>query len=114
MPQMSPAGVKSFLFNLIQSRLEPDEADIKFEVTPIPSCYSSSRSTSSALIKTENGYPNFLMDLISDPLDMLHIEVGSDDTASHDSQRIGITVDQHFHGFTQAYFASPDEEISAE
>jgi hypothetical protein len=113
-PQMPPAGVKSFLNNLIQSRLNPDEAHIKFEISPIPSCYASFRKTSSALIKTENGYPNFLMDLVSDPLDMLHMEAGLENMGGDDSRRIGITVDQHCHGFTQAYFTTPDEEITAE
>ncbi len=113
-PQMPPTEVKAFISNLIQARLGPNEAHIKFNISPIPSCYSSARNTSSALLKIENGYPDFLMDIVIDPLDMLHFDVGSDEEGGREKRRIGITVDQHFHGFTQSYFTTPGEEITAE
>jgi hypothetical protein len=111
---MPPTEVKAFISNLIQARLGPNEAHIKFNISPIPSCYSSARNTSSALLKIENGYPDFLMDIVIDPLDMLHFDVGSDEEGGREKRRIGITVDQHFHGFTQSYFTTPGEEITAE
>lgn len=113
-PKASHINVTSFLSTLIQERLQPDEADIKYDITPIPSCYQSSSETASAIVNFENGTPNFLIDLVIDPLDMLHLETNGKETGSSQGREVSVTFDRHFHGFTQTYSPDPEQEITAE
>ena|SRR5271170_5021659 len=86
----------------IEENLSKDEkSQIKTKITIVPSCYESNRERA-ALVQFRGGVPQFLLELIDNPLGDWQVETGDTD----------INFDSHFFGFTQLYASS--EPIVAE
>ena len=109
LPDIPPAAVSAYLGAAIKEQCTTDELDTKFNIVPLPSCYEHQSSSLVALLRFVNGTPDFLTDVVGDPLNILQIP-------PPDSEVNGssITIDRHFHGFTQLYSTDPCQEIAAE
>ncbi|CAG7562602.1 unnamed protein product [Fusarium equiseti] len=86
----------------ITENLSDNEQHFQFTTALVPSCNDNLRKV--ALVEFHDGIPNFLLDLVKDPLDDFQIVMGKD----------GITFDRHFFGFTQLYTPKPDTDITAD
>lgn len=85
--------LKALLRVTIEENLSTDEkSQIKTEISIIPSCYESDRERA-ALVQFHNRVPQFLSELIDNPLGDWQVEMGDSD----------INFDCHFFGFTQLY-----------
>jgi hypothetical protein len=109
LPRGTAADVESHLVRNVRSQLLQEEQSLDFDVDPIPSCYSTDDSPSSAaLMRFRNRIPHFLIPLMADPLDEISIAIEDGDKRSH------ISIDRHFHGFTQLYNVESDNKPFAE
>ena len=109
LPTGPSATVSAYLAAAVRQQCSSNETVNELDVVTLPSCYGHQQSSSVALLRFQNGIPDFLTDLIADPLDSLHIPTPDSDTSSK-----GITIDRHFHGFTQLYYTDPAREVAAE
>lgn len=71
----------------------------------VPSCYDEERERI-ALVDFRGGIPNFLSELIVNPLGDWEVEMKDTDITGN--------FDRHFFGFTQLYAPEPDVPIAAE
>ena len=69
----------------------------------VPSCYDCERERA-ALVDFRGGVPDFLSELVANPLGDWQMEM--DDT--------DINFDCHFFGFTQLYTPAPGKPVTAE
>jgi hypothetical protein len=81
---------------------EEERSQIKTETTIVPSCYDDHERT--ALVQFRGGVPQFLLELIGNPLGDWQVEMGD----------IDINFDHHFLGFTQLYALAEEESVIAE
>ena len=109
LPTGPSATVSAYITAAVRQQCSSNETVNKLDVVTLPSCYDHQQSSSVALLRFQNGIPDFLTDLIADPLDSLHIPTPDSDTSSK-----SITIDRHFHGFTQLYHTDPAQEVAAE
>ena len=109
LPTGPSATVSAYIAAAVRQLCSSNETVDRLDVVTLPSCYGHQQSSSVALLRFQNGIPDFLTDLIADPLDSLHIPAPDSDTGSK-----GITIDRHFHGFTQLYYTDPAQEVAAE
>ncbi len=109
LPNAPSARVSAYLAATVKQQYSNNESLNVFDIVTLPSCYGHQPSSSVALLRFENGIPEFLTDLVADPLDSLHIRAPDFDT-----RPTSITIDRHFHGFTQLYHTDPAREVAAE
>ena len=100
--QQSDEELDTALRAAITESLSDKEAEHSFTTAIVPSCNDDSQRV--ALVEFHDGVPDFLHDLVSDPLKDWQIEMGDDD----------INFDRHFFGFTQLYTPDSCKPISAE
>ncbi|RFN52394.1 hypothetical protein FIE12Z_3325 [Fusarium flagelliforme] len=100
--EQSDEDLDTALGTAITENLSDNEQHFQFTTALVPSCNDDLRKV--ALVEFHDGIPNFLLDLVKDPLDDFQIEMGKDD----------ITFDRHFFGFTQLYTPKPDTDITAD
>jgi hypothetical protein len=81
---------------------DEEKSQLSFTTTVIPSCYNDLERV--ALVEFHGGVPDFLSDLVANPLEYWQVEM--DDT--------DINFDQHFLGFTQLYTPKSDAPVTAE
>lgn len=94
----------ALLRRVIDDNLSEDERQSSNSIVRVvPSCYEDGR-TWVALVEFKSGIPNFLSDLIANPLGGWEAEI----------EDIDIAFDQHFHGFTQLYATRPGHAVTAE
>ncbi|RGP78881.1 ankyrin repeat-containing [Fusarium longipes] len=74
----------------------------RFSTTIIPSCYDDLERA--ALVEFHYGVPNFLNDLVENPLGDWQVEMGD----------IDINFDKHFFGFTQLYQPNANPSVTAD
>jgi hypothetical protein len=82
---------------------EHERLQIATKVALVPSCQND-EETSIALVEFAGGIPQFLSELVKNPLGDWQVEM--DDT--------DINFDRHFFGFTQLYAAEPEKAVVAE
>ena len=70
----------------------------------MPSCYNNEQDRV-ALVEFRGGVPDFLSELVADPLRDWQVEMDDD---------VDISFDQHFFGFTQLYTPKSDAPVTAE
>ncbi|MCJ1452831.1 hypothetical protein MMC28_003176 [Mycoblastus sanguinarius] len=109
LPNGPPREIKSLLAAAIKQQCCTEKTYPNFEITPLPSCYSQQSESSAALLRFETGTPEFLTDIVVDPLDSVHVQVEDAGAAN-----ASITIDRHFHGFTQLYHTDGSQEIAAD
>jgi hypothetical protein len=81
---------------------EEERSQIKTETTIMPSCYDNHERT--ALVQFRGGVPQFLSELIDNPLEDWQVEMSDTD----------INFDRYFFGFTQLYMPAEKESVIAE
>ena len=81
---------------------EHERLEIVAKVAVVPSCQNG--ETSIALVEFAGGTPQFLSELVKNPLGDWQVEI--DDT--------DINFDRHFFGFTQLYATEPGKAVIAE
>lgn len=84
--------------------LEEERTVIKITTVVLPSCYDE-ESERVALVEFCGGVPDFLSELVVNPLGDWQVEMDDDND---------ISFDRHFFGFTQLYSPKPDVPIAAE
>jgi hypothetical protein len=82
---------------------EHERLQIVAKVALVPSCRND-EETSIALVEFAGGIPQFLSELVKNPLGDWQVEM--DDT--------DINFDRHFFGFTQLYATEPGKVVIAE
>lgn len=100
-----PDDVRDIVFKaaIQDNLLEEEISRIQVVTVIVPSCYDEERERI-ALVDFRGGIPNFLSELIVDPLGDWQVEMKDTD----------INFDCHFFGFTQLYAPEPDVPIAAE
>lgn len=102
--ESSKGSVVTLLTDVINKHLrEEEQQNSKPSIKIAPSCYDSGLS-SIALVEFQNGVPQFLSELVADPLAEWQMELEHGD----------ITFDRHFFGFTQMYANPSETTITAE
>ncbi|KAI7759632.1 hypothetical protein LZL87_014155 [Fusarium oxysporum] len=92
------------LRTVIDSNLSEEEKSQLHIITAIvPSCYNNEQDRV-ALVESRGGVPDFLSELVANPLGDWQVEM--DD--------VDISFDQHFFGFTQLYIPMPDAPVTAD
>jgi hypothetical protein len=92
------------LRTVIDSNLSEEEKSQLHIITAIvPSCYNNEQDRV-ALVESRGGVPDFLSELVANPLGDWQVEM--DD--------VDISFDQHFFGFTQLYTPKSDVPVTAE
>jgi hypothetical protein len=86
----------------IGDNLSDEDKPLSFTTTVLPSCYNDQERV--ALVEFHGVVPDFLSDLVTNPLGDWQIEMGDTD----------INFDQHFLGFTQLYTPKLDAPVTAE
>lgn len=81
---------------------EDEQLSLNVKATVVPSCYSDEEKV--ALVEFQGGVPEFLSELIANPLGDFQIEMGDTD----------INFDQNFYLFTQLYTPTPGLPVTAE
>ena len=103
-----PDSVLDTLLNAaINSNLLEEERSgiVRVKTVVLPSCYDEKQEYERvALVEFHGGVPQFLSELMVNPLGDWQVEM--DDT--------DINFDRHFFGFTQLYTPEPGAPISAE
>lgn len=95
--------LKLALETVINDELSDEErSQIGITTALMPSCYRDEERV--ALVEFHGQVPEFLSELIRDPLGEWQVEMGDED----------ISFDQHFFGFTQLYKPKPETPITAE
>ncbi|KAF5235111.1 hypothetical protein FAUST_7283 [Fusarium austroamericanum] len=79
-----------------------EKSQLGFTTTIVPSCYSDLERV--ALVEFHGGVPDFLSNLVANPLGDWQVEMDDDD----------ISFDQHFFGFTQLYTPKSDAPVTAD
>ena len=79
------------------------DEELAINVSLVPSCYRDEQAAV-ALVEFDGGVPQFLSDLIKNPLREWQTRMGGMD----------ITFDCHFFGFTQLYVPAPRHPVTAE
>lgn len=82
---------------------EEERSTIKASLALAPSCYGDEQARV-ALVEFDGGVPQFLSDLIKNPLGEWQTDMGGTD----------IAFDCHFFGFTQLYVPVPGHPVTAE
>jgi hypothetical protein len=94
--------LETLLRATIEENLSKDEKSrLKIEIAIVPSCYESDQERA-ALVQFHGGVPQFLGELIDNPLGDWQVEMGDTD----------INFDSHFFNFTQLY--APSKPVVAE
>lgn len=98
------------VWNIMRRYLRNEEEDEAPEITVLPACASTRKDSSVAIIKfPEHRRPAFLAELDRKP------SGGRTMTTRNNNGHVAhITVDRHFHGFTQLYPIPHDTKIRAE
>ncbi|KAM0351803.1 hypothetical protein ACHAPU_002315 [Fusarium lateritium] len=84
------------------SLLDKEKLQLDFTSHVVPSCYSHLERV--ALVEFHGGIPDFLSDLVANPLGDWQIEMDEYD----------ISFDRHFFGFTQLYMPKPNAPVTAD
>jgi len=100
--EQSDEDLDTALRTAIAENLSDNEQHFLFTTALVPSCNDNLRKV--ALVEFHDGIPNFLLDLVKDPLDNFQIDMGEYD----------INIDRHFFGFTQLYTPRLNTDITAE
>lgn len=100
--EQSDEDLDTALRTVITENLSDNEQHFQFTTALVPSCNDNLQKV--ALVEFHDGIPDFLHELVTDPLDDFQIDMGEYD----------ITIDRHFFGFTQLYTPKPDTDITAE
>ena len=82
---------------------EHERLQIVAKVALVPSCRND-EETSIALVEFAEGIPQFLSELVKNPLGDWQVEMDDMD----------INFDRHFFGFTQLYATEPEKAVIAE
>jgi hypothetical protein len=82
--------------------LDDERTRLDFSTTIVPSCNNDLERN--VLVEFLGGVPDFLSDLVANPLGDWQVEMGNTD----------INFDQHFLGFTQLYTPNSDAPVTAE
>lgn len=82
--------------------LEEERSGIDVVTVILPSCYDEEQERV-ALVEFRRGVPEFLSELVVNPLGDWQVEIDDAD----------ITFDRHFFGFTQLYAPKPNVPITA-
>ncbi|TVY62681.1 Nephrocystin-3 [Fusarium oxysporum f. sp. cubense] len=82
---------------------EEEKSQLHIITAIVPSCYNNEQDRV-ALVETRGGVPDFLSELVANPLGDWQVEM--DD--------VDISFDQHFFGFTQLYTPKPDAPVTAD
>jgi hypothetical protein len=85
-----------------ENLMKEERPKVDIKVAVVPSCYTDGERV--ALVECCGGLPEFLSDLVADPLGNWQMEMGDMD----------INFDQNFFGFTQLYAPQPDLPVVAE
>ncbi|EHK42483.1 hypothetical protein TRIATDRAFT_293811 [Trichoderma atroviride IMI 206040] len=93
------------LVDFIRDNLLKGEEKSQFKATAsiVPSC-SNNGQERVALVEFDGRVPNFLSELVADPLKDRQAEMGD----------VDINFDQHFFGFTQLYTPKADKPVTAD
>lgn len=96
--------LKASLKDTLSDHFSREERSIiQTKATIIPSCYDSDRERV-ALVQFYGQIPQFLSELVANPLGDWQVEMGDTD----------INIDCHFWGFTQLYATPENQEVKAE
>ncbi|KAM5358060.1 hypothetical protein ACJZ2D_015635 [Fusarium nematophilum] len=82
---------------------DEEKSQLNITTAIVPSCYNNEQDRV-ALVEFRGGVPDFLSDLVANPLGDWQVEM--DD--------VDISFDQHFFGFTQLYTPKSDAPVTAE
>ncbi|KAH8719384.1 hypothetical protein GQ44DRAFT_623397 [Phaeosphaeriaceae sp. PMI808] len=98
------------VWRIIKRNLGKDEGKIPADITVLPACDSGRDDSAIAIIKfPSNQQPNFLAELLNDPLGEKIVRYENDNgILGH------VVFDRHFHGFTQLYPTSDAEPVRAD
>ncbi|KAH8689250.1 hypothetical protein GQ44DRAFT_637548 [Phaeosphaeriaceae sp. PMI808] len=82
---------------------EEEKSKLRVDTVIVPSCYDNEQERV-ALVEFHGGVPDFLSELVADPLADWQVEMGD----------IDISFDCHFFGFTQLYAPKLDAPVAAD
>ncbi|KAG4279117.1 hypothetical protein FPRO04_13726 [Fusarium proliferatum] len=92
------------LKTVISGNLSDEEkSQLNIITAIVPSCYNSEQ-VRVALVEFRGGVPDFLSELVANPLGGWQVEMGD----------VDISFDQHFFGFTQLYTPKSDVPVTAD
>jgi len=91
----------------ITEDFQDDEKEIKTQLSITPSCASDGSQT--ALLEFTPRHPQYLDDVVNDPLGETSYMIEINPEACLD-----ISIDMNFYGLTQLYPTTPGEKIVAE
>ncbi|KAJ4190506.1 hypothetical protein NW767_011334 [Fusarium falciforme] len=105
LPALQPDDeLNTALKTVIGDNLSDEEiSQLNITTAIVPSCYNNEQDRV-ALVEFRGGVPDFLSELVANPLGDWQVEM--DD--------VDISFDQHFFGFTQLYTPKSDAPVTAE
>ncbi|KAH7194033.1 hypothetical protein DER44DRAFT_792603 [Fusarium oxysporum] len=83
---------------------DEEKSQLNITTAIVPSCHKNEQDRV-ALVEFRGGVPNFLSELVADPLRDWQVEMDDD---------VEISFDQHFFGFTQLYTPKSDAPVTAD
>ncbi|KAM6504800.1 hypothetical protein FSOLCH5_015290 [Fusarium solani] len=82
---------------------DEEKSQLNITTAVVPSCYNNEQEKV-ALVEFRGGVPNFLSELVANPLGDWQVEMGD----------VDISFDQHFFGFTQLYTPKSAASVTAD